>query len=181
MLFHLINDDFISKEKEKTIDKKKNFEEIEITNDHQLLTFDFVINEKKETEQLPGLDIVSSYADLLESMNAEEPINEEQQSKKEKFANSTKIKKQKFLIDNFLQSNTRIVPKETHEENEDISKQSIEEDNDLITETLVRIYIKQGYYFKAIMAYEKLSLKYPEKSIYFANQIKKIKQIINNK
>ena len=181
MLFHLINDDFIRKEKEKISKKKENFEEIEITNEqaketinNELLTFDFVVDDRKETEELPGLDIVSSYADLLESMNGEDQIKEEQ-------TNSTKINTQNLLIDNFLQNNTRIVPKETREENEDISKQSVEEDNDLITETLVRIYIKQGYYFKAIMAYEKLSLKYPEKSIYFANQIKKIKQIINSK
>ena len=40
--------------------------------------------------------------------------------------------------------------------------------------------MKQKLYDKAVATYLKLSLKYPEKSIYFANQIEKIKEIIDN-
>ncbi len=63
----------------------------------------------------------------------------------------------------------------------DVSRISIEEDESYITDTLAKIYVKQGLYSKAIYAYEKLSLKYPEKSIYFATQIEEIKQLINKK
>ena len=57
------------------------------------------------------------------------------------------------------------------------AKKSILENNDIITETLAKVYAKQEHFEKAILAYQKLSLKYPQKSSYFADQIKVIKKI----
>ena len=48
---------------------------------------------------------------------------------------------------------------------------------DYMTETLAKIYIKQQKYDDALKAYKILSLKYPEKIILFANQIKLIKKL----
>jgi hypothetical protein len=58
-----------------------------------------------------------------------------------------------------------------------MAQQSMEENNSLMTETLAKVYLEQGHYKKAILAYEILSLKYPQKSGLFADQIKAIKQI----
>jgi len=66
-------------------------------------------------------------------------------------------------------------------ENEDISTKSIEEPEELASEPLAQIYISQGYFEKALAVYEKLCLKYPEKSSYFADRIQKVKEQINSK
>jgi tetratricopeptide (TPR) repeat protein len=84
------------------------------------------------------------------------------------------------LIDKFIKANPRIEPVKERSgiTNEDISKPFVEEREGFLTETLARIYIKQGYYSRAIDIYEKLSLKFPEKSSYFASQIEKVKELI---
>jgi len=60
-----------------------------------------------------------------------------------------------------------------------LSEQSNLIGEDLITETLANVYLKQGLYNEALLSYEKLSLKFPEKNSYFATQIEKIKKLIS--
>lgn len=55
------------------------------------------------------------------------------------------------------------------------AKQSLLENEHLVTETLAKIYALQGNISKAIRSYEILSLKFPQKSVYFASLIEKLK------
>jgi hypothetical protein len=58
----------------------------------------------------------------------------------------------------------------------------VDADDGIFTETLASIYIKQGRYLKAIEIIRRLSLKYPKKNRYFADQIRYLeKLIITNK
>ncbi|GET27521.1 hypothetical protein [Prolixibacter sp. NT017] len=84
------------------------------------------------------------------------------------------------LIDKFLETRPTISPARKGDgQQEDISERSAEETDEFMTETLAHIYVKQGYYEKAIKAFQKLSLKYPEKSIYFARQIEDVRKLLN--
>ena len=60
------------------------------------------------------------------------------------------------------------------------AKKSLSENDDFITETLAKIYKEQGHFDKAINAFEKLILKFPEKNTLFATEIKDIKKIKQN-
>ncbi|MDR3118992.1 MAG: tetratricopeptide repeat protein [Mediterranea sp.] len=54
------------------------------------------------------------------------------------------------------------------------------EEDSCFTETLAKIYIKQQRYSKALKIIKKLSLKYPKKNIYFADQIRFLEKLIIN-
>ncbi|MCH2197616.1 MAG: hypothetical protein MK081_02450 [Flavobacteriales bacterium] len=80
------------------------------------------------------------------------------------------------LIDRFIAEDPKIKPRRAAEfSTYDLAKMSVVEDEDMVTETMAKIYAVQGNQRKAIKAYKLLSLKFPEKSIYFANQIKKLR------
>lgn len=94
------------------------------------------------------------------------------------------VQKKRSLIDDFLEGGRkkRRLPSapSTTTENVDISAASLQERDDLMTETLARIYIKQGHFSKAMDIFDRLRLKYPEKSVYFARRIKALEEDINN-
>jgi hypothetical protein len=62
-----------------------------------------------------------------------------------------------------------------------MAKQSVTDNDFFVTETLAKIYIKQGNFAKAIKVYQNLSLKNPEKNTFFAAQIKILKEQLHNK
>ena len=85
------------------------------------------------------------------------------------------------LIDTFIESNPKIKPVQKNVKNIDVSPESSAENESLMTETLAKVYLEQKKYENAIKAYHILSLKYPEKSGFFADRIKAIKILQKNK
>ena len=84
---------------------------------------------------------------------------------------------QAALIDLFIRNEPTIGPirqEEEHRSVKELAKESLVEDASLITETMARIYAGQGQIGRARRAYKLLALKYPEKSVYFAAQSKKL-------
>ncbi len=60
------------------------------------------------------------------------------------------------------------------EHQRDISLDSVAPDQELVSETLAEIYLSQGLLDQAREVYAKLSLIFPEKSVYFASRIEQI-------
>ncbi len=83
------------------------------------------------------------------------------------------------LVDLFLENNPSISKNSNQKfyKASENAKKSIEENNEIVSETLAKVYTKQEHYEKAILTYKKLSLKYPQKSSYFADQINLIKKL----
>jgi len=80
------------------------------------------------------------------------------------------------LIEEFISKNPKIKPgKIANKAN--LAEDSITAPESLMTETLAKVYLEQKNYKKAIQAYKILILKNPEKSGFFADQIRAIEKL----
>ena len=132
-------------------------------------------NKKPKRRPTPADATIDYVAYLLEKENEE---NEEN--------NETELPEMKgqSLIDNFInREGGGFELKEIPEYTPDMSlqeQQEEEEDSGYFTETLARIYIKQGRYSKALEIIRRLNLLYPKKNRYFADQIRFLEKLIIN-
>ncbi len=75
-------------------------------------------------------------------------------------------------IDSFLSKGSHKISmptKETPTKRINVGSEALKED--IVTEQYANILYSQGHKERAIAIYNKLSLKYPKKSVYFANQL----------
>lgn len=89
------------------------------------------------------------------------------------------------LIDTFIENdNGRIVLNENPTLKPELTDPSSTDEKkteeSFFTETLARIYIKQGRYSRALEIISRLSLQYPKKNAYFADQIRFLEKLIIN-
>jgi hypothetical protein len=157
----------------------------EIENDPDTMLPDESYSDEDKTFYMdPGI-LISEPSDLLEldrDDNTTEQPDESEIGSKKGYIEEIETRKhlESELIDKFIFTNPRIEPNKEKIllPAEDISKPFVEGAGGFVTETLAKIYVTQGYYSKAIDIYEKLSLKFPEKSSYFASQIEKVTEYI---
>lgn len=122
-----------------------------------------------------------SFAEWLQ-LSRLTPINRDNEEKEEpkEEENESPIAKKMDLIDKFIESNPKIAPAKNNTPAPANVERSTQDSSMLMTETLARVYLEQKKYSKAIQAYEILILKYPEKSVFFADRISDIKIIQQN-
>ena len=175
-LFMLINDklfvDNVNKEQEQSGDGANKTDDV----------LDVVLSNTAPASVPPVL-LTSDYVSWLES-NTESIPNED--------GTEARLKHQD-LIDSFIENEGKILvqrsddtskAEDTEKRNEKLNSEQSEKaslDDSYFTETLARVYINQGRYEKALEIIRVLNLKYPEKNIYFADQIRYLEKIINIK
>jgi hypothetical protein len=108
----------------------------------------------------------------------------EEESRTEEHTDAPKMKGQS-LIDNFLeQEQGRILlnelPDEENESRDKATASADDSDEEYFTETLARIYIKQGRYQKAYDIIQRLGQQFPEKNVYFTDQLRFLEKLIIN-
>lgn len=92
-----------------------------------------------------------------------------------KLTPSSEQSTQQDLIDRFIRLEPKITPGKALEYNAgNLAKESLEEDLSFVTETMAILYAKQGKPDKARKAFKKLMELHPEKSVYFAAQLKNL-------
>ncbi|MGB6269888.1 MAG: hypothetical protein WBF67_12855 [Olleya sp.] len=113
------------------------------------------------------------------SLTKLKPIQREASSKPQENTEDINLdRSKKFeLINQFITKNPKLEAKKTSTFTHNIAKAQMIQPEALMTETLARIYVEQKNYKKAIQSYKILSLKYPEKSGFFADQIKAIEKL----
>ena len=155
-------------------------------------------NESQQTLEsvvIPEIDLSKSQEELSREMDLLEEKRKsldelkylieqriiELEREKEEVAKEDKTLSKTEIIDKFIAENPQISrPKQEFYNPMVVAQTSVVDKENIISETLATIYLNQGYVEKAISVYQKLSLKNPEKSVYFAELIEKAKNKFNN-
>jgi len=127
------------------------------------------LGEKKAaTEKLPKEETLA------------DKILREVAQRKTKKGDDSESKKKTNIINTFINESDKLAPiKAKPSGNEDKAERSMVVSDDIVSEKLADLYVKQKHYDKAISAFNKLILKYPEKNSYFADRISQINALKN--
>ena len=133
------------------------------------------VEPEKELQEEPEPETEETELSFTDWLKRSGSSKFEQKDSEKTVQSEEKREKQTKLIERFIQDEPRIQkPQKEFYSPVNMARQSVVEDPDFVTETLAGIYAKQGNSAKAIRAYQTLSLKYPEKKLYFASLIEKL-------
>lgn len=166
----------IIEEKEESVENQTN---TNVISEQTFIIPEINLNGSRE-ELAAGISLLEEKKKSLDELKAL-IANRLQQIEEEKQKQDAEQPKRKLtkaeLIDKFIAENPSISrPKAEFFNPISAAQSSNRDEENIISETLAKIYAKQGVFDKAISTYQKLILKYPEKSIYFAARIEELKE-----
>jgi hypothetical protein len=111
-----------------------------------------------------------------EELKTEEISEKEEVRAEEAQIEEKKQRDREEIIESFIKRNPKInkPQDDDYSETEEQAKKSLNDNLNFVSETLAQIYASQGNKNKAKEIYEQLMLKFPEKKLYFADQIKNL-------
>ena len=187
-LFYYLNDDRYARFFPKTTPKEELVEDrTEVLLDSFLSSLENNNNKEKEQSvidepenELDAESIASTdYLVYLEQTEqAEDTYGNQEESKP---------MKHQGLVDRFLEKSSSNEELFSNRKREGEGREMLRQDSDnlldddtFLTETLAQVYIKQKKYEQALTIIKRLSLNFPKKSIYFADQIRFLEYLIYN-
>lgn len=167
---------FKSKETPNTSNtEKKNIDPIQSSKDKLEIGTPLPFDKKEKHSFAQWLQLAS-----FKEINRTEDTPKQKETKEvtNKVPDKKTPKNKKFeRIDKFIAKSPKIVPQKNSTPKIDIKDSTTINQNELMTQTLAKVYLEQKKYKKAIQAYKILSLKYPEKSSFFADRIKAVEKL----
>jgi tetratricopeptide (TPR) repeat protein len=134
---------------------------------------------KEDTHSFTEWLKLSQVAPIIKEEEVVEDHISEVKKASETQTKEVSMKTRKFQqIEKFIKEQPKIVPKAKNEPFPQLAIADSGSPKALMTETLAKVYLQQKKYDKAIQAYNILMLKYPEKSGFFADQIRAVKNLV---
>ena len=127
---------------------------------------------KKDSEKY--LNNLSPFARFLNALELEGNKEDSQVNE------DRDINKEKAILEQFIELNPKISAPRNFGKSEDLTLKTPNVSG-LVTETLANHYFEQGFFLKAIQAYEILKLKVPQKSSIFAARIAEMRNLQSEK
>lgn len=121
------------------------------------------------------------YADILAAQDHDSPVTVEPLSQQDELINN-------FIIESKQREHAiALAPSQPHveeQEKAEIAHESVNEhehiDDSMLQESLAKSYIAKRKYAQALEIIENINLRFPEKSIYFADQIRFLRKLVLN-